>query len=126
MKKTDIVIKAAAVADFKPKEYATEKLKKRDGKAEIQLMPTIDILKTIGEKKRADQFVCGFSMETENMIENTKEKLYFKNVNMMVANNLKETGAGFNTATNRVTILTLEKTEALPLLSKDAGGPSDS
>ena len=117
---TDIVIKAAAVADFKPKECAVEKLKKRDGKSEIQLTPTIDILKTIGEKKRPDQFVCGFSMETENMIVNTKEKLYFKNVNMMVANNLKEPGAGFNTSTNRVTIITLERTEALPLLSKDA------
>lgn len=117
---TDIVIKAAAVADFKPSEVATEKLKKRDGRPVIHLTPTIDILKTIGEKKRPDQFICGFSMETENMIENTKEKLYFKNVNMMVANNLKEKGAGFNTTTNRVTIITLEKTEALPLLSKDA------
>ncbi|OXS26010.1 MAG: phosphopantothenoylcysteine decarboxylase [Acetobacterium sp. MES1] len=117
---TDIVIKAAAVADFKPSDVATEKIKKRDGKAVIHLTPTIDILKTIGEKKRPDQFICGFSMETENMIENTKEKLYFKNVNMMVANNLKEKGAGFNTTTNRVTIITLEKTEALPLLSKDA------
>ncbi|WP_323396711.1 bifunctional phosphopantothenoylcysteine decarboxylase/phosphopantothenate--cysteine ligase CoaBC [Acetobacterium wieringae] len=117
---TDIVIKAAAVADFKPSDVATEKIKKRDGKAVIHLTPTIDILKTIGEKKRPDQFICGFSMETENMIENTKEKLYFKNVNMMVANNLKEKGAGFNTATNRVTIITVEKTEALPLLSKDA------
>jgi phosphopantothenoylcysteine decarboxylase/phosphopantothenate--cysteine ligase len=117
---TDIVIKAAAVADFKPAEVATEKIKKRDGRPVINLSPTIDILKTIGEKKRSDQFVCGFSMETENMIENTKEKLYFKNVNMMVANNLKEKGAGFNTPTNRVTIITLEKTEALPLLSKEA------
>ncbi|MBU4437941.1 MAG: bifunctional phosphopantothenoylcysteine decarboxylase/phosphopantothenate--cysteine ligase CoaBC [Acetobacterium sp.] len=118
--KTDIVIKAAAVADFKPKKYATEKLKKRDGKPEIVLTPTIDILKTIGEKKRPDQFICGFSMETENMIENSREKLYLKNVNMMVANNLKEKGAGFNTSTNRVTIITIERTEALPLLSKDA------
>ncbi|MBI4855996.1 MAG: bifunctional phosphopantothenoylcysteine decarboxylase/phosphopantothenate--cysteine ligase CoaBC [Acetobacterium woodii] len=118
--KTDIVIKAAAVADFKPKKYAIEKLKKRDGKPEILLTPTIDILKTIGEKKRPDQFICGFSMETENMIENSREKLYLKNVNMMVANNLKEKGAGFNTSTNRVTIITIEKTEALPLLSKDA------
>ncbi len=117
---TDIVIKAAAVADFKPTAVATEKIKKRDGQPVINLTPTIDILKTIGEKKRSNQFVCGFSMETENMIENTKEKLYFKNVNMMVANNLKEKGAGFNTTTNRVTIITLEKTEALPLLSKDA------
>lgn len=117
--KTDIVIKAAAVADFKPQNIATEKIKKRDGQTEIRLTPTIDILKTIGEKKRSDQFICGFSMETENMIENTTEKLQRKNVNMMVANNLKEKGAGFNTATNRVTIITPEKTESLPLLSKD-------
>ncbi|AFA48170.1 bifunctional phosphopantothenoylcysteine decarboxylase/phosphopantothenate--cysteine ligase CoaBC [Acetobacterium woodii] len=117
--KTDIVIKAAAVADFKPQTIATEKIKKRDGQTEIRLTPTIDILKTIGEKKRSDQFICGFSMETENMIENTTEKLRRKNVNMMIANNLKEKGAGFNTATNRVTIITPEKTESLPLLSKD-------
>jgi phosphopantothenoylcysteine decarboxylase/phosphopantothenate--cysteine ligase len=117
--KTDIVIKAAAVADFKPTAYASEKIKKHQGKPEILLEPTIDILKTIGEKKRADQFICGFSMETENMIENTTVKLKRKNVNMMVANNLKEKGAGFNTSTNRVTIITPEKTETLPLLSKD-------
>jgi len=115
----DIVIKAAAVADFKPKNYSDQKLKKRAGLPEIQLEPTIDILKTIGEKKRADQFICGFSMETENMVENTQAKLDRKNVNMMVANNLKEKGAGFNTATNRVTIITAERTEALPLLSKN-------
>jgi phosphopantothenoylcysteine decarboxylase/phosphopantothenate--cysteine ligase len=114
----DIVIKAAAVADFKPKNYSDQKLKKRAGLPEIQLEPTIDILKTIGEKKRTDQFICGFSMETENMVENTQAKLDRKNVNMMVANNLKEKGAGFNTATNRVTIITAERTEALPLLSK--------
>jgi len=116
---TDIVIKSAAVADFKPKSYSDEKLKKRVGLSEIQLTPTIDILKTIGEKKRSDQFVCGFSMETENMIENTKEKLQHKNVNMMIANNLKEKGAGFNTSTNRITIITPDSTEELPLLSKD-------
>ena len=116
---TDIVIKSAAVADFKPKHYSDEKLKKKAGLPEIQLTPTIDILKTIGEKKRSDQFVCGFSMETENMIENTIDKLKRKNVNMMVANNLKEKGAGFNSSTNRVTIITAERTEELPLLSKD-------
>ncbi len=117
--KTNIVIKAAAVADFKPQAIATEKIKKDAGQTEIRLTPTIDILKTIGEKKRSNQFICGFSMETENMIENTTEKLRRKNVNMMIANNLKEKGAGFNTATNRVTIITPEKTEPLPLLSKD-------
>ena len=117
---TDIVIKAAAVADFKPSTVSKEKIKKINGHPEIRLSPTIDILKTLGEKKRPDQFLCGFSMETQNMIENTLSKLKSKNVNMMVANNLKEKGAGFNTSTNRVTIITAEKTEALPLLSKDA------
>ncbi|KNZ43017.1 bifunctional phosphopantothenoylcysteine decarboxylase/phosphopantothenate--cysteine ligase CoaBC [Acetobacterium bakii] len=117
---TDIVIKAAAVADFKPKDVSTEKIKKTNEHREILLSPTIDILKTLGEKKRPDQFLCGFSMETQNMVENTISKLHKKNVNMMVANNLKETGSGFNTSTNRVTIITPEKTEALPLLSKNA------
>ncbi|MBK5243811.1 MAG: bifunctional phosphopantothenoylcysteine decarboxylase/phosphopantothenate--cysteine ligase CoaBC [Eubacteriaceae bacterium] len=117
---TDIVIKAAAVADFKPSTVSKEKIKKINGHPEIRLSPTIDILKTLGEKKRPDQFLCGFSMETQNMIENTLSKLKSKNVNMMVANNLKEKGAGFNTSTNRVTIITTDKTEALPLLSKDA------
>lgn len=117
---TDIVIKAAAVADFKPATVSKEKIKKINGHPEIRLSPTIDILKTLGEKKRPDQFLCGFSMETQNMIENTLSKLKSKNVNMMVANNLKEQGAGFNTSTNRVTIITTDKTEALPLLSKDA------
>jgi len=117
---TDIVIKAAAVADFKPLNVSKEKIKKIHGHPEILLSPTIDILKTLGEKKRTDQFLCGFSMETQNVIENTVSKLHSKNVNMMVANNLKEKGAGFNTSTNRVTIITTEKTQALPLLSKDA------
>ncbi|MGV8905876.1 MAG: bifunctional phosphopantothenoylcysteine decarboxylase/phosphopantothenate--cysteine ligase CoaBC [Acetobacterium sp.] len=117
---TDIVIKAAAVADFKPATVATEKIKKITGHPEILLSPTIDILKTLGEKKRPDQFLCGFSMETQDIIDNTLSKLHSKNVNMMVANNLKEKGAGFNTSTNRVTIITTEKTQALPLLSKDA------
>lgn len=116
----DIVIKAAAVADFKPAYVSDEKIKKADGTMEIHLTPTIDILKTLGEKKRADQFLCGFSMETEKMIENTQKKLQRKNVNMMVANNLKDKGAGFKGSTNRVTIITRDKVKALPLMSKDA------
>jgi len=116
--KTDITIKAAAVADFKPAEYADHKIKKNEAQAEITLVPTIDILKTLGQKKRHDQFLCGFSMETQNMVENTQSKLKNKNVNMMVANNLKESGAGFNTSTNRVTIITPNETNELPLMSK--------
>lgn len=116
----DIVIKAAAVADFKPAYVSDEKIKKADGTMEIHLTPTIDILKTLGEKKRADQFLCGFSMETEKMIENTQKKLQRKNVNMMVANNLKDKGAGFKGSTNRVTMITRDKVKALPLMSKDA------
>jgi phosphopantothenoylcysteine decarboxylase/phosphopantothenate--cysteine ligase len=116
--KTDITIKAAAVADFKPAEYADHKIKKNEAQAEITLVPTIDILKTLGQKKRHDQFLCGFSMETRDMIENTMTKLRKKNVNMMIANNLKESGAGFNTSTNRVTIITADHTKELPLMSK--------
>jgi len=116
--KTDITIKAAAVADFKPADVAKHKIKKNDAQTEITLVPTIDILKTLGQKKRSDQFLCGFSMETQNMVENTQSKLKNKNVNMMVANNLKESGAGFNTSTNRVTIITPNETNELPLMSK--------
>ncbi|WKY45596.1 bifunctional phosphopantothenoylcysteine decarboxylase/phosphopantothenate--cysteine ligase CoaBC [Eubacteriaceae bacterium ES2] len=116
--KTDIAIKAAAVADFKPAEFAEHKIKKNEAQTEITLVPTIDILKTLGQKKRQDQFLCGFSMETRDMIENTIKKLHNKNVNMMIANNLKENGAGFNTSTNRVTIITADQTKELPLMSK--------
>ncbi|WKY48620.1 bifunctional phosphopantothenoylcysteine decarboxylase/phosphopantothenate--cysteine ligase CoaBC [Eubacteriaceae bacterium ES3] len=115
---TDITIKAAAVADFKPADVSEHKIKKNQAKTDISLVPTIDILKTLGQKKRSDQFLCGFSMETQNMVENTVLKLENKNVNMMVANNLKESGAGFNTSTNRVTLITANETTELPLMSK--------
>jgi phosphopantothenoylcysteine decarboxylase/phosphopantothenate--cysteine ligase len=116
---TDIVVKAGAVADFKPKSIEKNKIKKTDNTSKINLIPTIDILKMLGEKKRKDQFLCGFSMETENMLENSQNKLINKNINMIIANNLKEDGAGFNTSTNRVTIITPENHEELPLLSKN-------
>ncbi len=114
----DIIIKTAAVADFKPADYTPQKIKKTLGKSKINLIPTIDILKTLGEKKRSDQFICGFSMETDDMVANTLLKLEKKNVNMMVANSLKEAGAGFNSDTNRVTIITPDRVQELPLMSK--------
>ena len=90
----DIVIKAAAVADYRPKNPGEEKVKKKDGELSIELERTTDILKTLGERKDK-QFLCGFSMETENMLENSREKLRKKNLDMIVANNLKTQGAGF-------------------------------
>jgi len=114
----DIVIKAAAVADYKPKNPADEKVKKKDGDLAIELERTKDILKTIGERK-TKQFLCGFSMETENMLENSKAKLKKKNLDMIVANNLKVQGAGFGTDTNVVTIITEDEVKELEIMSKD-------
>ena len=114
----DIVIKAAAVADYRPKNPADEKVKKKAGELVIELEKTVDILKTLGERKDK-QFLCGFSMETENMLENSREKLRKKNLDMIVANNLKAKGAGFGTDTNIVTILTEQETKELEIMSKD-------
>lgn len=114
----DIVIKAAAVADYRPKDPADHKVKKQEGELSIALERTTDILKTLGERK-AKQFLCGFSMETENMLENSREKLRRKNLDMVVANNLKTRGAGFGTDTNVVTIITADDTKELELMSKD-------
>lgn len=114
----DIVIKAAAVADYRPKNPADEKVKKKAGELVIELEKTADILKTLGERKDK-QFLCGFSMETENMLENSREKLRKKNLDMIVANNLKAKGAGFGTDTNIVTILTEQETKELEIMSKD-------
>lgn len=114
----DIVIKAAAVADYRPKNPADEKVKKKEGELVIELEKTTDILKTLGERKDK-QFLCGFSMETENMLENSREKLRRKNLDMIVANNLKTKGAGFGTDTNIVTILTEQNTKELEIMSKD-------
>ena len=116
----DIIIKAAAVADYRPVTPADEKIKKRDGEeASISLERTTDILKTLGEQKKEGQFLCGFSMETENMLENSKAKLEKKNLDMIVANNLKVQGAGFGTDTNVVTLITKDTIKELELMSKD-------
>jgi len=116
---SDNIIKAAAVADYRPKDPATEKIKKSDEDAVVRLERTEDILAYLGLNKREDQFICGFSMETENMLENSIAKLRKKNVDMIVANNLKTAGAGFGTDTNVVTIITPEGAKELPIMSKD-------
>lgn len=117
----DIIIKAAAVADYTPAKYSNEKIKKKDSELSIELSRTKDILKELGERKKENskkQFLCGFSMETENMEENSKKKLKSKNVDMIVANNVKVEGAGFGTDTNVVTIYTKDKEIILDKLSK--------
>ena len=118
MGEQDIIIKAAAVADYTPETTADNKIKKSDDDMSIRLKRTEDILRYVGEHKRSGQIVCGFSMETENLIENSKAKLKSKNVDMIVANNLKVEGAGFGVDTNVVTIITRDKVEELPVMSK--------
>ena len=115
----DIIIKAAAVADYTPVTTATEKIKKKDGESDIALTRTKDILGWLGQHRKEGQFLCGFSMETENMLENSRKKLIKKNVDMIVANNLKIQGAGFGGDTNVVTLITEDKTVELPLQSKE-------
>lgn len=115
----DIIIKSAAVADYKPTSMATEKMKKKDGDSVIELVRTQDILSHLGSNKKANQLLCGFSMETEHLIENSKKKLETKHADMIVANNLRESGAGFGTDTNVVTLITKEDMVELPILSKD-------
>ena len=115
---TDIVIKAAAVADFRPKRIADDKLKKADGMDSIELEPTKDILKELGKNKE-NRFICGFSMETKNMTENSRKKLENKNLDMIVCNNLKVEGAGFQGDTNVLTLITQDEEVSLPLMSKE-------
>ncbi|NCC45126.1 MAG: bifunctional phosphopantothenoylcysteine decarboxylase/phosphopantothenate--cysteine ligase CoaBC [Clostridia bacterium] len=117
--KQDIVIKAAAVADYRPKQVSDEKVKKKDGALVKELERTDDILKSLGEQKREDQFLCGFSMETENMLRNSRAKLVKKNLDMIVANNLKVPGAGFAGDTNVVTLIAEDEETELPLLGKE-------
>lgn len=115
----DIIIKAAAVADYRPKSVGTEKTKKTDGDMAIELERTDDILKWLGAHRREGQFLCGFSMETQNMLENSRVKLDKKNIDMIVANNLKVEGAGFGTDTNIVTIITRERNLELEKMTKE-------
>ncbi len=115
----DIIIKSAAVADYRPKVVADEKIKKSDAEASIELERTEDILSFLGAYKKPGQLVVGFSMETENMLENSKAKLKKKNVDMIVANNLRTAGAGFGTNTNVVTLITAEDAKELPIMSKE-------
>lgn len=115
----DAIIKAAAVADYRPKHVAAEKTKKKDGDMAIELERTDDILAYLGAHRREGQFLCGFSMETENMLENSRAKLKKKNIDMIVANNLKVAGAGFGTDTNVVTLITAEKETELEMMTKE-------
>ena len=115
----DAIIKAAAVADYRPKFVNTEKTKKKDGDMAIELERTDDILKWLGEHKKEGQFLCGFSMETQNMLENSRAKLTKKNLDMVVANNLKVDGAGFGTDTNVVTFILKEKEIQLEKMPKE-------
>ena len=114
----DIVIMSAAVADYRPKTVADEKIKKNDGETAIELERTDDILGTMSRRKK-NQFLCGFSMETEHMLENSKNKLKKKNLDMICANNLKVEGAGFGTDTNVVTLITENESRQLPIMSKE-------
>lgn len=114
----DIIIKAAAVADYTPVKTADHKIKKSDGDMSIELKRTKDILKYLGETRRNGQFICGFSMETENLVENSTKKLKKKNVNMICANSLNTEGAGFGTDTNIISVITADGVKELPLLSK--------
>ena len=115
----DIIIKAAAVADYRPAAVAQEKMKKKDGELSVALERTEDILGWLGAHRREGQFLCGFSMETEHLLENSRAKLEKKRIDMIVANNLRQEGAGFGTDTNVVTILTKDDAVELPLLSKE-------
>ena len=118
-KDQDIIIKAAAVADYRPKSVSSEKMKKKDDDLAISMERTDDILKFLGEHKKEHQFLCGFSMETENMLENSRKKLEKKNLDMIVANNLKVEGAGFAGDTNVVTIITGQEEVSLGKMAKE-------
>lgn len=115
----DLIIKAAAVADYTPVSVAEEKIKKSENDGTIELKRTRDILKYLGEHKKENQFLCGFSMETEHMLANSKEKLERKNLDMVIANNLKVEGAGFGVDTNVITIITKDIVAELPLMTKE-------
>ena len=115
----DIIIKAAAVADYRPKQVSEDKVKKKDDHASIELERTDDILKYLGQHKKQGQFLCGFSMETRDMLRNSRAKLEKKNLDMVAANNLKVEGAGFQGDTNVLTLITQDEEVSLPLMSKE-------
>lgn len=115
----DIIIKAAAVADYRPKQFSDEKVKKHDSELSVELERTDDILKYLGEHRRPGQFLCGFSMETQNMIGNSRAKLEKKHLDMVAANNLKVPGAGFQGDTNVLTLITQDEDVSLQLMSKE-------
>ena len=115
----DIIVMAAAVADYTPAQVSDEKLKKKDGNMSVEMKRTRDILKEAGKIKKANQYICGFAMETQNLIENAKAKLEAKNADMIVANSLRTEGAGFGTATNVATLINSEEIKQLPIMSKD-------
>ncbi len=115
----DIIVMAAAVADYTPAQVSDEKLKKKDGDMSVEMKRTRDILKEAGKIKKTDQYICGFAMETQNLIENAKAKLEAKNADMIVANSLRTEGAGFGTATNVATLIKPEELKQLPIMSKD-------
>lgn len=117
---SDFIFKAAAVADYTPAEYNDNKMKKKGGDLTIPLKRTQDILKYLGESRTPGQVICGFSMETQNMVDNSREKLHKKKVDMICANNLKVAGAGFGVDTNIITVITKDDMIELPLQSKEA------
>ena len=116
---SDLIFKAAAVADYTPADYCNDKIKKKDGEMSIPLTRTQDILQYLGGHRRAGQVICGFSMETKDMLENSRSKLEKKHVDMICANNLKVAGAGFGTDTNVITLITKDGITELPLMSKE-------
>ncbi len=115
----DYIVKAAAVADYTPEHVASDKMKKKDTDLSIPLVRTVDILKYIGDHRRPGQVICGFAMETKDLLENATKKLISKNVDMIAANNLKVEGAGFGTDTNVLTLIKKDETKELPILSKE-------
>ena len=117
-KQQDMIIKAAAVADYRPAEVAEEKIKKDGGRTSLALEKTTDILAELG-KNKGDTILCGFSMETEHMLENSRKKLKQKNLDMIAANNLRQEGAGFGVDTNVLTLITADRERQLALMSKE-------
>lgn len=116
----DIIIKSAAVADYTPAEISPEKIKKMEGDSALPLVRTRDILGELGQRRRDNQFICGFAMETEHLLDNARAKLEKKNVDMIVANSLRQEGAGFGVDTNIATLITKAGVRELPMMSKEA------